>query len=78
MGRAIFSYEMTDPDFSWLLTSFGENRPEFVAVDIPGLPIYFLRVGDSVKVESQTIGTIPPPTKAGPNAECPEDEADGA
>lgn len=61
MGRAIFSYEMTDPDFSWLLTSFAENRPEFVAIDVPGLPIFFLRIGDTKRIEPEVVGTVPSP-----------------
>jgi hypothetical protein len=75
MGRAIFSYEMTDPDFSWLITSFAENRPEFVTVDVPGLPIFFLRIGETKKIEPEVVSHVPPPLPVEPEA---KDDFEGA
>lgn len=70
MGRAIFSYEMTDPDFSWLLTSFAENRPEYVTIDVPGLPIFFLKIGDTKRVTPEVVAHAnPPPPPPEPGAE---------
>ena len=43
MGRAIYTHELADPDFSWLINSFQENNPEFIAVQTSGLPVVFVR-----------------------------------
>ena len=39
MVRPIYAHEMCDPDFSWLLNTFKENHPEYVAVESSCLPI---------------------------------------
>jgi hypothetical protein len=42
MGRPIYSHELSDPDFSWLITSFQENNPNYSCVDSSCLPIVFI------------------------------------
>ena len=54
MGRPIFPYEMGDPDFSWLLTTYQENNPEFVAVEDPCLPVILVRMDDPEYVVAPT------------------------
>ena len=39
MVRPIYAHEMCDPDFSWLISTFKENHPEYVAVESSCLPI---------------------------------------
>lgn len=41
--RPLFSYEMEDPDFSWLINKFLESRPEFRVVESPCLPVVLIR-----------------------------------
>lgn len=44
MARPIFQHELTDPDFSWLLSTFQENHPEYVLSDSPGAAVVFIRL----------------------------------
>jgi hypothetical protein len=38
MARAVYSHEMTDPDFEWLLTTYSERFPRGIHVNQPGMP----------------------------------------
>ena len=42
MARALFSHELGDPDFQWLLTTYTEQMHTAVMVDAPCLPIVLL------------------------------------
>ena len=42
MARAVYPYELTDPDFSWLISCFMENFPEYKVVDQTSLPMVFI------------------------------------
>ena len=42
MVRPIYPHELADPDFSWLLTTFKENHPNFVSVEGAGLPLVLI------------------------------------
>ena len=42
MGRPIYSYELGDPDFSWLISNFRESRPEYTLVESDSLPLVFI------------------------------------
>ena len=44
MARPIFTHELADADFSWLLTTFKENNPSVVSIEIGGLPTLMLRL----------------------------------
>jgi hypothetical protein len=44
MARPIFTHELTDADFSWLLSTFKENHPEYIAVEAGGLPVVMFKV----------------------------------
>lgn len=39
MARPVYSHELTDPDFSWLLSNFQESHPNYVLVESPCLPL---------------------------------------
>lgn len=45
MCRAIFSYELGDPDFSWLLSTFQETHPNYFMVDSTCLPLVLIQMG---------------------------------
>lgn len=42
MGRPIYPYELSDPDFSWLLNTFRESHPEYFLVEDTCLPVVFI------------------------------------
>jgi hypothetical protein len=42
MGRPIYNYELSDPDFAWLINNFKENHPEYTFVESSGLPVLFV------------------------------------
>ncbi len=43
MGRPLYPYELGDPDFSWLLSSFQENNPGWVMIESTNLPVVMLQ-----------------------------------
>lgn len=42
MARSVYGYELCDPDFSWLITSFLDNNPDYVLVEQDALPLVFI------------------------------------
>lgn len=38
MARAVYSHEMSDPDFEWLLNTYLERFPTGIRIDQPGAP----------------------------------------
>lgn len=42
MARAIYSHELIDPDFAWLVSSFLEDHPQYTLIDSVGLPLVFI------------------------------------
>ena len=46
MGRPIYPYELSDPDFSWLISNFLETNPEYTAIESTCLPVVFVSAGD--------------------------------
>jgi hypothetical protein len=47
MCRPIFPYELGDPDFSWLLSTFQEKHPDYVLIDSNGVPLVLVQVSPS-------------------------------
>lgn len=43
MARPIYQHELKDPDFTWLISNFQENNPEYSCVQNSCLPIVFIR-----------------------------------
>jgi len=39
MARPIYSHEVLDPDFQWLLQNYAENHPNAIVLDSTGLPV---------------------------------------
>ena len=38
MARAVYSHEMGDPDFEWLLSTYLERVPRGIRIEQPGMP----------------------------------------
>lgn len=64
MARAIFSHELSDPDFAWLLTSFRENNPGYVLFESSTLPLILLPesipFGSVTALPPELVGTEEP------------------
>ena len=58
MGRPIYVYELSDPDFSWLLTTFKESNPGYIAVESSGLPVVLINICTS---SSESVTPFPIP-----------------
>jgi hypothetical protein len=71
MARAIFSHELGDPDFQWLLTTFTEQHHTTVMVDAPCLPIVLVFLTPDEKAAVLTHSPIPliPPSDS-PNGDA--------
>ena len=69
MGRPIFSYELTDPDFAWLLDSYRESHPDSLILESPCLPVVLLtdvkgrlpELEPPAEESSPEVLTAPPP-----------------
>lgn len=46
MARPIYPHELSDPDFSWLITNFRENFPNYVGIESSLLPVAFICITD--------------------------------
>ncbi len=58
MGRPIYNYELTDPDFSWLVNSYKENNPKYSFVDTSGVPISFIKLEKSLEIKELTEESV--------------------
>jgi hypothetical protein len=43
MDRAVYQYELTDPDFAWLLRTFQESNPDYYFATSPYQPVTLIR-----------------------------------
>jgi hypothetical protein len=59
MARAIFSHELGDPDFQWLLNNFTEQNPTTITVDASCLPIVLVMLTPSEKAAALTNAALP-------------------
>lgn len=71
MARAIFSHELGDPDFQWLLTTFTEQHHTSVTVDAPCLPVVLVLLTADEKAAVLTNSSLPviPPNEPASNEE---------
>lgn len=42
MGRPVYTYELSDPDLSWLVSNFQENNPNYILIENSCLPVSFI------------------------------------
>ena len=52
MARAVYRFEMNDPDFMWLMNNFQESHPEFVAADADSQPLVYIKGENLVVAEA--------------------------
>ncbi len=52
MARAVYQCEMNDPDFTWLLSSFRENHPEYYLVESSTYPLVLVK-GEHLVLSSE-------------------------
>lgn len=57
MARAIFSHELADPDFQWLLSNYAEQKRITALVDVPCLPVVLVVLTPE---EGDVVATHPP------------------
>lgn len=56
MGRPIFNYELGDQDFSWLISNFKENNPNYTVLESSSLPVVFIGSSESpVETPSEEV-----------------------
>lgn len=44
MARPVYPYELDDPDFSWLISRYREEHPEFVLLDMVTVPLVMIKI----------------------------------
>ncbi|MBN8547990.1 MAG: hypothetical protein J0M12_01605 [Deltaproteobacteria bacterium] len=67
MGRPVYTYELSDPDLSWLVSNFQENNPNYILVENSCLPVSFFKGSDApaqtenfpVLVKADALKTAP-------------------
>lgn len=65
MGRAVYSYELDDPDFSWLISKFREEHPNYSLVDSSTLPLTLIESVET-RAESPASADLVPVTEGLP------------
>lgn len=65
MGRAVYPYELTDPDFSWLIHNFQESCPDYVCVQDIGLPVAFVKAEKKPEALPPALGDSKATTEVG-------------
>ena len=73
MGRPVYPYELGDPDFTWLISNFRDNNPEYSVVEDTCLPVVF--IGDAYPIVEGEEKFVPDQFD-GPPKELAEDLAD--
>ena len=43
MGRPLYTHELHDPDFAWLISNFREMNPDYTSVEVALLPVIFIK-----------------------------------
>jgi hypothetical protein len=72
MGRPLYPYELGDPDFSWLLSSFQENNPGWVMIESTNLPVVLLESATG----ALALPAVVPPGKLDEASEEPLDKSE--
>ncbi len=74
MARAIFSHELGDPDFQWLLSNYTEQKHTTAMVDAPCLPVVLVVLTPEEKAAVLTNHPVPiVPPGENPRSEGVED-----
>jgi hypothetical protein len=70
MARPVYAYELSDSDFSWLISNFQENNPSYFMIENSCLPVSFIK-GAEVKAE---VAAFPVPVAAEEEKATPSPE----
>lgn len=60
MARAVYSHEMGDPDFEWLIATYRERFPRGIEVSQPGMPFAIVSL-EGVDTPSPLQAMLAPP-----------------
>ncbi len=74
MARPIYSHEVLDPDFQWLLQNYSENHPNAIVLDSTCLPVVIV-LGDEKSCAARAAPVPAPATM--PEGEEPLDDSVG-
>jgi hypothetical protein len=61
MTRAIFSHEVVDPDFQWLISNYVERRGGVLTVDVTGLPVVMIMLDENERAKVGGLQQQAPP-----------------
>jgi hypothetical protein len=61
MTRAIFSHEVVDPDFQWLISNYVERRGGVLTVDVAGLPVIMIMLDENERTKISGLQQPAPP-----------------
>ena len=61
MARAVYQFELNDPDISWLISKFQENHPEFMLFDTSSLPILLIKGEKNLALPENLLPENSPP-----------------
>jgi len=70
MARPIYSHEVLDPDFQWLLQNYTENHPNAVLLDSTCLPVVIV-LGDEKTAAARVAATADSPPQTDGAVEDP-------
>lgn len=57
MGRPIYTSELTDPDFSWLIEGYRQQHPECLSVEMACVPVVLIVFGPNEKSARAAAGS---------------------
>jgi hypothetical protein len=61
MARAIFSHEVVDPDFQWLLSNYAERKGAAMTVDVTCLPVILVLLTEEERARAGSMVEPLPP-----------------
>jgi hypothetical protein len=61
MARAIFSHEVSDPDFQWLLSNYAERKAGAFTVDVTCLPVVLVLLTEDERSKTGPLHDPLPP-----------------
>lgn len=73
MARPIYSHEVLDPDFQWLLQNYSENHPNAFVLDSTCLPVVIV-LGEERKNAPHSVGPPEPRPQAEDSGDDPVGE----
>lgn len=74
MARPVYPYELDDPDFSWLISRYREEHPEFVTLDVVTLPLVMIKVPEIMAPGFTKALPMPPYDESAESADSEFDE----